>query len=159
MHLNKYGIICQQQIEWLESQYPYTKLHNFIVMPNHVHILIEINRDFIEDKDEGIENRIRDIESESNSKDKARTSRGLSQEARTSRDLSPQESPQKIKSISSLMGAMKTTSSKKIHEMGNNDFQWQRSFHDHIVRNFTAYHNIYNYITDNPRRWEEDKFN
>jgi len=36
------------------------------------------------------------------------------------------------------------------------NFEWQRSFHDHIVRDADSYDSIYNYITDNPARWNED---
>jgi hypothetical protein len=57
------------------------------------------------------------------------------------------------------MGAYKTTTSKQIHLLENYDFSWQRSFHDHIVRNENSFHNIYNYITDNPSMWKEDTFN
>ena len=35
---------------------------------------------------------------------------------------------------------------------------WQRSFHDHIIRDSTAYYNISNYILNNPKKWKEDKF-
>ena len=44
MQLNDFGEIAKNQLEWLEKQYPYIELHNYIVMPNHIHILMEINR-------------------------------------------------------------------------------------------------------------------
>ena len=34
---------------------------------------------------------------------------------------------------------------------------FQRSFYDHIVRNDTDYQEIYNYICENPIRWNIDK--
>ena len=123
MILNEYGKITNEQIQWLEQQYPYFILHNYIVMPNHVHILCEI----------------------------------LIEKSRT--DSSRAVRTGKIKSISELMGAFKTTSSKKNHLAGNNLFQWQRSFHDHIVRNDYSYQNIFNYITQNPEKWVEDTYN
>ena len=64
----------------------------------------------------------------------------------------------KIKSLSGLMGAFKTTSSKLIHRAGFEDFTWQRSFHDHIIRNDKSYHNISNYIDLNPEKWVSDTF-
>lgn len=54
---------------------------------------------------------------------------------------------------------MKTTTSKQIRLLGTTTFEWQRSFHDHIVRNSISYENIFNYITDNPKRWDKDIFN
>ena len=35
---------------------------------------------------------------------------------------------------------------------------WQRSFHDHIIRNETDYRNIWNYIESNPAKWAMDKY-
>ncbi len=121
MYLNECGKIVKQQVEWLEKQYPYLIIHNYIVMPNHVHILCEIVQ---------------------------------TGHVQTGRDLSVQL---KIKSISELMGALKTTSSKQIHLIGCITFAWHRSFHDHIVRSDESYLKIKNYIIDNPKNWKLDK--
>ena len=64
----------------------------------------------------------------------------------------------KVKSLSSLLGAYKTTSSKLIHEAGLPEFSWQRSFHDHIIRNETEYRNIASYIENNASNWDKDTF-
>jgi|SRR6185437_3972496 len=72
----------------------------------------------------------------------------------TGRDLSLP----KIKPLSELMGAYKTTVSKQIHLAGYAGFIWQRSFHDHIIRDEKSYENIANYIIDNPKTWDQDKF-
>jgi REP element-mobilizing transposase RayT len=48
MILNEYGKIAEKQWFWLGKQYPYVILHNFVVMPNHIYGLIEINRTLIE---------------------------------------------------------------------------------------------------------------
>ena len=165
MILNKFGEIAKNQIEWLAAQYPYLIIHNSIIMPNHIHILMEIDKGRI-DKGRIDEGRI----------DEGRIDEG--QSVRTSRDLSvqlpelsfqspelssqsPESSPKsiKIKSISSLMGAYKTTTSKLIHLAGNPHFEWHRSFYDNIVRNQIAYSKIDQYITDNPKKWKKDCFN
>ena len=41
-------------------------------------------------------------------------------------------------------------------EMGQKLFQ--RSFHDHVIRNEADYREIWQYIDGNPGKWEEDKF-
>ena len=33
---------------------------------------------------------------------------------------------------------------------------WQRSYHDHIIRNEDEYLRIWQYIYENPARWSED---
>ncbi|HRN44739.1 MAG TPA: hypothetical protein PLH20_08170, partial [Flavobacterium sp.] len=90
--------------------------HSYIVMPNHVHAIIEIDSGRISDYSI------------------------------------------KIKSLSELIGAYKTTSSKQIHLAGFSGFAWQRSFHDHIIRNDASYTRISNYIETNQERWNTDTF-
>jgi REP element-mobilizing transposase RayT len=114
--LNQYGLIVEEKINWLMSHYAYVDIHNYIIMPNHFHLIIEIDNQKVAGKGT------------------------------------------KIKSLSSLMGAMKTTSSKQIHELGFKDFAWHRSFHDHVIRNEKSYDTIFNYITNNPANWLKDTF-
>ncbi|MBS1619888.1 MAG: transposase [Bacteroidetes bacterium] len=64
----------------------------------------------------------------------------------------------KIKPLSDLVGAYKMTTSKAIHAIDNGYFSWQRSFHDHIMRDETEYHKIKNYVRNNPRNWKDDLF-
>lgn len=135
MHLNAYGKIARRQWDWLAKQYSYVILHASIIMPNHMHGIIEINRDFMLEKD-----------------------RIAGSEVRAGRDQPVPENRVKIKSLSELMGAYKTTVSKQIHLSGFAEFAWHRSFYDHIIRNERAYHNISAYIRNNPLKWEEDKF-
>lgn len=116
MELNQYGLIVEERINWLMSQYHYVDIHNYVVMPNHFHLILEI--DSLRVKGQDI----------------------------------------KIKSVSSLMGAMKTTSSNLIHDAGFEDFAWHRSFHDHIIRNEFEYNRISNYIDLNPQKWLQDTF-
>jgi len=114
MKLNKFGLIVQERLEWLPVQYQYAVMHNYVVMPNHVHAVVEID-----------------------------SLKVLGKEV-------------KIKPLSGLVGAFKTTSSKLIHEAGFLGFSWQRSFHDHIIRTQQAYQNISNYIDMNPLKWQQD---
>ena len=61
--------------------------------------------------------------------------------------------------MSELIGAFKTTSSKRIREGGLTSFQWQRSFHDHVIRDDEDLNRIREYIRENPVRWELDEEN
>ncbi len=36
---------------------------------------------------------------------------------------------------------------------------WQKSYHDHIIRNEKEYYQIWQYIDENPTRWSEDCYN
>ena len=65
----------------------------------------------------------------------------------------------KTKSLSELVGAFKTTSSKRIREGGLAFFQWQRSFHDHVIRDDEDLDRVREYIRENPARWRIDEVN
>ncbi|MFZ5551885.1 MAG: transposase [Bacteroidota bacterium] len=130
--LSKNGKLVKKQWHWLEKQYPYIKSHAFIVMPDHIHGILEIERTKKITK-------IRNYEKSEIS------------EYEFLYTLQPHL---KIKSLSELIGAFKTTSSKIIHLEGYKDFGWQRSFHDHIIRNPTSYKLIKTYIWTNPFRWK-----
>jgi len=165
MILNDYGIIAEQQWYWLAEQYPYVVLHEFTVMPNHIHGIIEINRnavgtgrDLSGNVNDDYVGMGHDLPGNAND-DYIVTGRDLSGNANddyigTGRDLSLL----KIKSLSELIGAYKTTVSKQIHLAGYAGFAWQRSFHDHIIRDEKSYERISNYIIDNPKTWDKDKF-
>jgi len=128
MVLNGYGKIAEEQWYWLSEQYPYVILHAFIVMPNHIHGIIEINREHV---------------------------------VGTGRDPSLRQP--KIKSLSELIGAYKTTVSKQIHLLECRDgsrpvptFAWQRSFYENIIRDEKSFKTISDYILNNPNNWEQD---
>jgi len=63
---------------------------------------------------------------------------------------------QKIKSVSSLIGAFKTITSKEIHLKFDKEFKWQKSFYDRIIRSDKEFENIQSYIYYNPLKWELD---
>ena len=44
MKLSKYGKIAQEQLFLLEERYKTIKIDNFVVMPNHIHIILTIQK-------------------------------------------------------------------------------------------------------------------
>ncbi|MBK6373622.1 MAG: hypothetical protein IPF67_10695 [Saprospiraceae bacterium] len=48
IHLNILGDIVKTRWLWLEQKYRYIKLHEFVIMPDHFHGIIEINRVLID---------------------------------------------------------------------------------------------------------------
>ncbi|MFA5298383.1 MAG: hypothetical protein WC389_09290, partial [Lutibacter sp.] len=43
MILNEFGLVAKNQLAWLENQYSYVVLHKYVIMPNHIHAVIEID--------------------------------------------------------------------------------------------------------------------
>lgn len=149
MILNEYGTIAHQQFIWLNNQYDYVDVPVFVVMPNHVHAIIEIDRTFV-GTGRDLSCLIPFADSDG--------SRPVPTESNPYTDADGSRPVPTIKSLSQLMGAYKTTVSKQIHLTGFVEFQWQRSFHDHIIGNEKSYHTISNYIENNPVKWGDDKF-
>jgi putative transposase len=65
----------------------------------------------------------------------------------------------KIKPLSDIIGAFKTTSSKDIHLAGFLNFFWQRSFYERIIRSEEEVCKIRQYIMNNPANWDNDDEN
>ena len=128
MVLNKFGLIVRNRWLWLEQHFEYVHLDEFVIMPNHMHGILEI-------------------------KSIAGTNRDLSLQ----QDNNNEKQKIKIKPLSELIGAFKTTSSKNIHLAGLNEFIWQRSFYEHIVRNNESLKKIRWYIKNNPILWIRDR--
>lgn len=75
------------------------------------------------------------------------------------KNLAIRESPlQKRSLISNIVGYLKATVSKKIHDFSPEKVIWQRNYHDRIIRNDEEYLKIAEYIHTNPGKWEEDRY-
>ncbi len=65
---------------------------------------------------------------------------------------------QKVRSLSQIVSQYKSAVSRKIHTFLPEKKLWQRSFHDHVIRNQKSYEKIWTYIQYNPEQWAEDCF-
>ena len=109
--LSEYGRIVCKYLEQISNHYDYLNIDNFVVMPNHIHILVSVC-------DTG-----------------------------TSRTPSP---------TNGIIPAFVSTFKRFVNkEVGTNIFQ--RSFHDHIIRNEQDYIEHYTCIEHNPAKWEYDE--
>jgi dipeptidase len=57
-----------------------------------------------------------------------------------------------------VIGQYKMAVTKRIRSEKPGFQVWQRSFHDHVIRNRKSYEKIWTYIENNPAKWEEDCF-
>ena len=62
--------------------------------------------------------------------------------------------------ITSFVGWFKYKATKEIYKTtGDSNLKiFQRSFHDHVIRNRNDYEEISKYIYENPLNWETDEF-
>lgn len=134
MMLNKLGNIANNFWMEIPKHYPQVELHEHVVMPNHLHGIIEIM----------------DAQTETN----VGTRHGVSLHQHHNRKFSQPISG----SISTIINQYKSSVKRWCNKNGHEYFQWQPRFHDHIIRSMDEYHNIANYIINNPAKWQEDKF-
>lgn len=126
--------------------------HNWIVMPNHIHLLIEIQTSNVSSVE---------THSSASTSSISKTDYKISMatdvaETHCSAPLQNQTEPKlsrKSNSISSFVGIFKSITTKQINGI---DSIWQANYHDHIVRNYKTFEKIYDYIKHNPRSWETD---
>ncbi len=108
MYLNTFGNIVLYEILWIKMNIKNIKIDNYIIMPNHIHLIVQIECKSI--------------------------------------------------SLSNLIGMLKSKISKKIKQMNEYEFKWQKSFYDHIIRNNKSLNNIKTYIINNPKNWINDNY-
>ena len=73
-------------------------------------------------------------------------------------DFNEKQINSKRGTIPKVVGYIKANLSKRIKELVNNEIVWQRSFHDHIIRDYEYYVKIKQYIYENPLKWKFDCF-
>ena len=62
----------------------------------------------------------------------------------------------KLVSLSQIIKSFKDVTTKQIRSQCGIHFSWQRSFHDHIIRDEYDLDRIREYIANNPFKWDDD---
>ncbi|AHM60328.1 hypothetical protein D770_10355 [Flammeovirgaceae bacterium 311] len=138
MILSVEGQVVQDCWTRISDHFPKVFLGEFVVMPNHMHGLIGIER-----SEPSLHHVDACIDATEAAADKNR--------------LMAHRSP-KAGSVSRIIGSFKSASTNKIRALGTTDFNWQPRFHDRITRNQQELEKIENYIITNPIKWTDDRF-
>ncbi len=145
MQLSNIGVLADVFWHEIKNHKKNIELHQFVVMPNHIHGILEIM-----DGGNGIG--CRDDACIVSTTTSVATSPQQS-ETHKMAALSP-----KSGSVSRVIGSYKSAVTKHAHRLGH-EFEWQTRFYDHIIRNKNDYFRIQNYIKNNPYNWDIDKLN
>lgn len=130
MLLNDLGIIVNEYWLNIPEHYPRMVLHEHIIMPNHMHGIIQLT-DAVVGTRHGV----------------------FLQSTNTNQFGKPVSG-----SVSMIINQYKSSVKRWCNKNGHEYLQWQSRFHDHIIRNQQSYETISNYIINNPAKWQEDKF-
>ena len=139
MQLSEIGKMANKYWDEIPEHFPFVKLDAFVVMPNHVHGIIIIDK-----PDNGTGN----VDTQNfaylpQSK----------QQTRFKNKFGPQS-----KNLASIIRGYKIGVTKNAKKIDAN-WAWQPRYYDHIIRNNISFERIRNYILLNPQKWNDDKFN
>ncbi|MEN2399439.1 transposase [Flavobacterium sp. MC2016-06] len=167
MILNDNGKIIEKELLKSISIRKNWFFHNWIVMPNHIHLLIEIQSSNTNIAPQ------QSVEAHCSASPQAESTTDVPQretpsisatgnitETHCSAPLRNNQMEntmsRKPNSISSFVAIFKSITTKQINGVSS---IWQSNYHDHIVRNYHTFDKIYHYIKNNPRNWNIDSIN
>jgi len=132
--------------------FPYVILGDFVVMPDHIHGILIVNKRKGEvDAEAGAE---ADADEDADAGEtRLIASPPLHLHPQKTGGFAGNKNPMLNENISRIVRWYKGRCSFEIRKK-NTDFAWQSRFHDHIIRSNAAYQRISNYIINNPRRWK-----
>ena len=134
MVLSEIGMKVKEFWEQIPMHFNYCELDSYVVMPNHFHGNLIVNDHKI-------------IE----------TGRGVQLNAPTKDIYFSKLSPQKG-SLGIIVRTFKGAVKRYCNQIGLNNFNWQRNYYEHIIRNETDLYNIRKYIELNPLKWDLDEY-
>ena len=148
--LSDFGKIVD--LEWIKSFSMRNELvlDKYIIMPNHLHAIIILNKPDEQNSEESKKNHKTEPACES-----GKNNPPFMREP---------------KSISSFIGGFKSSVNSEIDDYidehhldipkyNKKNHFFQSNFHDHVIRNLDEYYRIKQYIINNPAKWNSDHFN
>ena len=180
MFLNQAGKMIEKWYFKLESKYSDIKCHEMVIMPNHLHCIIEnvgpVGTNAEADPRVCLEQNVLgehidaevitvDIEGnhdEVNDEDWAEPDIGqeyIGNNEHVGRDEHVGSSLPRVMQWFKTMSTNEYIQGVKTHGWPRfNGKLWQRSYHERIIHDEHSYNNISQYIRNNPKKWSADKF-
>ena len=163
MVLNDAGKMVETEWLKLPNRFTNIELHEFVVMPNHFHGILEITV--------GASVGVSLVDTQNTPDTQNGRPEGQPQgiaPTTITPDISadaPTDTA-KNKTVGDMMDAFKSITTveyiRGVKTMGWQPFDgklWQRNYWEHIIRNYNEYQRISEYIINNPQRWDNDKLN
>lgn len=137
--------IAENIWQLIPVQFPFVKLSNFVVMPDHMHGIIIIKKPVDNDSMDygGVGHVINHMATE--------------EMATKPGGFAGQKNPMLHKNLSTIIRWYKGRCSFEIRKHIP-DFAWQSLFYDHIIRDAVSFRRIQKYIDDNPKKLQKSKY-
>ena len=137
--LSKIGAFVESCWYEIPKHFPFVELGAFVVMPNHIHGIIIINKPSIS------------VETRNIASSKTKETQNVASLQRVNKFGVQSQN------LASIVRGYKIGVTKNARLI-NAKFSWQPRFYDHIIRSDVEYEKIYDYIKTNPANWESDRF-
>jgi putative transposase len=156
MQLNELGIVADE--EWRKTEHirAHIVLHEFVIMPNHVHGIIQLVGAHCM-RPNGTHPECSGSDEQPGRVQPGRVQPGRVQRAPTA---PPTSTVQRTPTVGDVVRGFKSSVTKRLNAISGTSGQcfWQRNYYEHIIRNEDAYLKIAEYIQTNPQRWETDTY-
>ena len=139
--LSEIGRYACETIEEAPKHNPYAMIPSYVVMPNHIHLIVAVDMSLVETVH---------APSQTNT---IQTNRWKNDVV----DEKMQMISRRKNKLSFLVGSIKSNITRYANQKGI-EFAWQPRFHDHIVRNIDELNNIAVYVENNVANWHTDIF-
>ena len=134
------GQIVHEVWDGLVGRFPTVMTDAFVVMPNHVHGIVVIDGDHVGvPTDQPVGQRA-----------------GAMNRAPTPSSSKPGQDEFASPSLGEVIRVLKAVSTRRIREVGDPSFGWQRNYHERVIRDEREFERARAYIEANPARWAED---
>ncbi len=144
MQLSPAGKLAQKHWQAIPGKFPFVVLDVFVVMPNHIHGVIIIDKN---DEYRGRDGR--DAINRVSTTTTTTTKHG---------GITGNKNPMLWDNLSRVIRWYKGRVSFELHKQ-NAGFAWQSRFYDHVIHNERSHRTIVEYIKNNPLKWEKDNYN
>ncbi len=158
MILSEKGKIAQQILIDIPLHFPFMRLDEYVIMPDHVHAIIIINgtvnpaHTIVDPSHVNADPSHANVDSLHANVDSlhATNLHGETKNMYMSA-ISPSAG-----SLASIIRSYKSAVSKAIHVI-DRDFEWQRIYYDNIIRSDIRFSRIREYIRNNPKKWNKQQ--
>ncbi len=165
MMLNDAGIMVERWYRELENKYPDKQCHQMIIMPNHIHYIIEnLNVGIQIDQMDGMDGMDAHVGAPPHGRPLIKHQTNINDNDSKNEKYGFQNIKYNA-TIGDLVDWFKTmTTNEYIRGVKQFDWPrfdgklWQRNYYEHIIRSTGELNRIANYIINNPAKWHNDKF-
>ena len=154
MYLSRTGVVADIIWHQIPHHAPFVELGDFVVMPNHVHGILILDKPDMGGQPVDGSGSGRDVACNVSTSPLP----GSEPEPPSPKNQRMAVISPRAQTLSAVVRSYKSAVTRHANRLGL-EHGWQARFHDRIIRNDAEYQRISDYIVANPENWQGDRFN